>query len=185
MWRSKKFIIITVLVAVVLVGGIGGVAFAQSGHDRQDSYGVLLGKVAEKLGINEQVLRDAFTEARSELQAEHPEGKPHHGPGGAIFEGFGVDQEALQAAFEQARSELGAGTLEGGRWAVMSRVLEILGISEEEWQAACSEARESCPEMRPGDPPEGRPQFDHGFGFRGPGGRPHGPGGFGGLPDTQ
>ena len=124
MWRSKKFIIITVLVAVVLVGGIGGVAFAQSGHDRH-----------------------------------HPLGTPHHGPGGAIFEGFGVDQEALQAAFEQARSELQEGTLEGGRRAVMDRVLEILGISEDEWQAACSQARESCPEMRPG--------------------------GFGGLPDTQ
>ena len=150
MWRSKKFIIITVLVAVVLVGSIGGVAFAQSGHDRH-----------------------------------HPPGPPRHGPGGAIFEGFGVDQEALQAAFEQARSELGEGTLEGGRRAVMDRVLEILGISEEEWQAACSQAREARPEMRPGLPPEGGPPFDHGFGFRGPGGRPHGSGGFGEPPDTQ
>jgi len=122
-----------------------------------------MSRVLEILGISEDEWQAACSEARESCPEMRPgpppEGGPRHGPGGAIFEGFGVDQEALQAAFEQARSELKAGTLEGGRRAVMDRVLEILGISEDEWQAACSQARESCPEMRPG--------------------------GFGGLPDTQ
>ena len=148
MWRSKKFIVITVLVAVVLVGGIGGVAFAQPEKGGQCPHGA------------------------------HPEGRPHHGPPGALFESFGFDQEAVQAAFEQARSELEDGTLEGERRAVMNRVLEILGIDEQEWQDACDEM---CPE-RPERPehPEGMPPSHPGFGFRGPGG---GPGG--GPPGTQ
>ena len=32
MWRSKKFIIIAVIAAVVLVGSIGGVVLAQTGN---------------------------------------------------------------------------------------------------------------------------------------------------------
>ena len=183
MRRSKKLIIAAVLGAVLLVASLGGVALAQTENDEVSPPMSLLARVAEKLGIDEQVLRDTFAEVRSEMQAEYPEGRTAHGPMTQVFESFGYDQEAVQAVFEQACTELEAGTLEGGRGAVMARVLEILGIDEGEWQAACAEVRQAHQEML-GERPEGE-LFGPGFGFRGHGRAPCGPRGFGEPPATQ
>ncbi|MFC1940909.1 Clp protease N-terminal domain-containing protein [Chloroflexota bacterium] len=139
MWRSKKVIVGVMLAVVLLFGSLGGVALAD--------------EPLQKFGIDVQELKDKITEVRGEMQVEHPEGRLHHGVMVQVFESFGVDQEAVQAAFEQVRAELKDGTLEGKRGAVMTRVLEILGIEEEEWQTACTEARQA-----------------HQFGFRGRGG---------------
>jgi hypothetical protein len=80
MWRSKKFIVIAVLAAVVLAGSIGGVALAQTGtdDDRQPlaQHEALLAKVCaiyeENTGvaINSEELQKAFDQARSEVQDE-------------------------------------------------------------------------------------------------------------------
>jgi putative ABC transport system permease protein len=79
MWRSKKFIIIAVLAAVVLVGSIGGVALAQTGDENNNSQaqqGALLDKVCaiyeENTGtaIDAQALQEAFAQAQSEMQDE-------------------------------------------------------------------------------------------------------------------
>ena len=70
MWRSKKFIMVTLLVAVVLVGSIGGVALAQTENGDDSQPKTLLARVAEILSIDQQELEDAFAEARSEMQAE-------------------------------------------------------------------------------------------------------------------
>ena len=70
MWRSKKFIIIGVLAAVLLVGSIGGVAFAQTETVDDTQPKTLMARVADILGIEQQTLEDAFAQARSEMQDE-------------------------------------------------------------------------------------------------------------------
>ena len=185
MRRSKKLIVGVVLAAVLLFGSLGGVALAaDNGDDSQpDSRcGALLDRVCEIYGKNtgvtldSEALKDAFTQAQSEMRPEYiPEGRPHSAPMRQVFENLGYDQEAVQTAFEQARTELEGGTLEGGRGAVMARMLEILGIDEQDWQAACAEIRQAYQEMR-SEKPEGGP-FGLGFGFKGHGG-------FRGMPGT-
>jgi len=77
MWRSKKFIIITVL-AVVLVGGsIGGIVLAQENEENGPAakFGEFMERVCaiyeENTGtaINADELQNAFAQAQSERQA--------------------------------------------------------------------------------------------------------------------
>jgi hypothetical protein len=68
MWRSKKFIIAAVLVAVVLVGSIGGAVLANGGDSNEHE--TMLARMAEILGIDKQDLEDAFAEAQGEIRAE-------------------------------------------------------------------------------------------------------------------
>lgn len=79
MWRSKKFIIVAVLAAVVLAGSIGGVAFAQTSTDDSQpaaQHEAMLDKVCviyeQNTGtaINSEELQKAFDQARSEMQDE-------------------------------------------------------------------------------------------------------------------
>ena len=70
MWRSKKFIVTTLLATVLLVGSIGGVALAQTENGDDSQPKTLLARVAEKLGIEQQELEDAFAEAQSEMRDE-------------------------------------------------------------------------------------------------------------------
>ena len=74
MWRSKKFIIVAVLAAVILVGSIGGFALAQTENGDDSQPETLLDRVVEILSVDEGVnitsdqLRDAFTQAQSEMR---------------------------------------------------------------------------------------------------------------------
>jgi len=80
MWRSKKFIIVAVLAAVVLVGSIGGVVLAQTGNEDANQPSAqqetLLNKVCaiyEKntgTAIDAQQLQKAFDQARTEMRNE-------------------------------------------------------------------------------------------------------------------
>jgi hypothetical protein len=78
MRRSRKFIILTVLGAIVLVGSITGVVLAQNGDGSQPEAGpgALLEKVCEVyeentgVAIDSQELEKAFAQAQSEMQAE-------------------------------------------------------------------------------------------------------------------
>lgn len=78
MRRSKKFILVTVLATVVLVGSITGVVLAQDGDGSQAKAGpeVLLGRVCEiyqqNTGdeIDPEALKDAFAQVKSEMRAE-------------------------------------------------------------------------------------------------------------------
>jgi len=80
MWKSKKFIIGALLATVVLVGGIGGAVLAQTGDEdvsqpvaRREA---LLERVTEiyqentGVAIDAQQLKDAFTQASSEMRIE-------------------------------------------------------------------------------------------------------------------
>jgi hypothetical protein len=81
MWKTKKGILVALLVGVLLVGSIGGViAFAQTGNDNgsqpkaQDD--TLLDKVSAiyqkntGVAIDPQQLKDAFAQAQSEMRDE-------------------------------------------------------------------------------------------------------------------
>ncbi len=75
MWRSKKFIIIAVLVAVAVAGSIGGIALAQTenGDDSQpktifDRATAIL--VDEGVSITSEQLKDAFTQAQRDMHTE-------------------------------------------------------------------------------------------------------------------
>ena len=71
MWKSKKFILLAVLAAVILVGSIAGVVYAQDDEEEDVSpRAVLLEKVADRLGIDVQQLEDAFNEAVAEMRDE-------------------------------------------------------------------------------------------------------------------
>lgn len=105
MWRSKKFIIAVVLVALVLAGSIGGIVSAQGDDEEEDTSprAILLEKVADKLGIDQQQLEDAFAEAiaevRDEAQARWLEK--------AAEEGWLTEEEAQQySEWWQARPDI-------------------------------------------------------------------------------
>jgi hypothetical protein len=72
MWKSRKFIALVVVVAVILVGSVAGVVYAQENGDEEEVSPriALLERVADKLGIDAQQLKDAFAEAIDEMQAE-------------------------------------------------------------------------------------------------------------------
>ncbi len=82
MWRSKKFILIAVLVALVLVGSVTGVTYAHTKSQADSQAGVLLAsdnasqskallaRVASILGVDQQKLENAFAQAQRDMQAE-------------------------------------------------------------------------------------------------------------------
>jgi hypothetical protein len=80
MWRSKKFIIVAVLAAVVLVGSIGGVVLAQTGNgdanQPSSQQETLLDKVCaiyeQNTGtaIDSAELQKAFDQASTEMRNE-------------------------------------------------------------------------------------------------------------------
>ncbi len=71
MWRKKKFILIALLAAtVLLVGSISGVALAQTGSTSGGSGETLLARVAAILGIDQQKVEDAFAQAQREMREE-------------------------------------------------------------------------------------------------------------------
>jgi len=70
MWRRKKFLLVGLLAAVLLIGSIGGVALAQTENGDDSQPKTLLARVAEILGIDQQKVEDAFAQAQSEMQTE-------------------------------------------------------------------------------------------------------------------
>jgi len=151
MWRSKKFIIITLLTATVLVGSIGGVAFAQT-EDEDNSQpkaqcGMVLDRVCEIYNANpdrpsdidSDILKTAFAEARSEMQGEMPDRIRAQVARGArisecLVDNFGIDLDSLKAAMAEARERIQAGE---DREVVMAEVLAEFGIDIEELKATC------------------------------------------------
>lgn len=77
MWRKRKWLLVSVLAAViVLVGGVvGGVVYAQTATPTPTPSttgpgNTLMAKVAQILGIDQQKLQDAFTQAQQEMQSD-------------------------------------------------------------------------------------------------------------------
>ncbi len=71
MWKSKRFIIVAVIVALVLVGTVAGVALAQTGGgSTPTSAKTFAARVAAILGIDQQKVEDAFAKAKSDMSDE-------------------------------------------------------------------------------------------------------------------
>ena len=74
MKKYMKFGVIAIAAILALTAGITAVAFAQSPDSEADSDGgpgqVLISKVAAILGLDEEVVADAFAQARSEMMEE-------------------------------------------------------------------------------------------------------------------
>lgn len=72
MWKSKKFVIVAVIVGVVLVGAVAGVALAQanSGSSTTTQGKTFAARVAAILGIDQQKVQDAFDKANRDIADE-------------------------------------------------------------------------------------------------------------------
>lgn len=70
MWKSAKFMVAAVLIAITLVVGVTGAALAQSHDEGRGEPGALMAQVAEILDVDQQELEDAVNQARSELREE-------------------------------------------------------------------------------------------------------------------
>jgi hypothetical protein len=77
MWKSKRFILIAILAAVMLVGGIGGVVLAQDNGDDSEpetKCEAVLDRALEiyeentQVAIDKEALKDAFAQAQSEMR---------------------------------------------------------------------------------------------------------------------
>lgn len=167
MWRSKKFIVMVLLATALLAGGIGGVVLAADNGEEANSqpgskYEALLDRVGEiyqeKTGvaIDQEVLKDAFSQARSEMQGEQLDGRRFRvqmaNRAGILGNlGIEIDWDALKAALADAKERIQAGE---DRQEVMAEVLASFGVDIEDLKAGWA-----------GD---GERPFKHGF--RGMGG---------------
>jgi len=141
MRRSKKLIIAGVLAVVVLVGSITGLALAQTGSTDTTSSKTLLARVAAILGIDQQKVENAFTQAQSEMRDEALQKMVEEGK-------ITQEQADKYKAWLKARPD-------------MTQYQQQL----REWQ----QARPGIPpELKAWQ--EARPDLPLGFGFRGRGG---------------
>lgn len=79
MWKTKKFIVIAVIVAVLLAGGIAGIALAKSNSGSSvnaptsqatSDNGTLMARVAQILGIDQSTLQNAFDQAQKDMASQ-------------------------------------------------------------------------------------------------------------------
>ena len=84
MWKNKKFIIVTALIAVLLIGGTTGTVLAwdndegpyrySHGHYDPGQHGarmaMMFTRLSEILDVDQQVLEDAFKQVRNEMHEE-------------------------------------------------------------------------------------------------------------------
>jgi len=166
MWRSKKFIVTALLAVVVLVGSIGGVVFAQTENGDDSQPKTLLARVAEKLGINQQELEDAFAEAQSEMRDEALDSRLQK----LVDEGkIDPDQAVQYKAWLQAKPDMEQFRQQLQEW---QQARPDIPPELKEWQ----QAGPDIPLLKP---------FSRGFGFRGFRGGPCGWGGLRALPHSQ
>lgn len=182
MWRTKKLIICVVLAVVLLFGIIGGVALAQENEDSQPRIG-FLERLADKLGITVQELKDKIAEVRAELPERDIGDWPDRRGSVRCFEnieemlGIDIDEDALKEALVEAKDRIQAGE---DKQEVIAEVFENFGVDMKELKAKYAEVRESHQQML-GEKSDGR-FFGSRFGFKGSGGfhRIGGMRGFGG-----
>ncbi len=68
MWRSRRFILGAVLSVIVVGSAIGGIALAQTDGEDGSQLESLMARVAEKVGVDQAVLEQAFAEAQAEMR---------------------------------------------------------------------------------------------------------------------
>ncbi len=121
MRRKKKLIAIAILAATMLIGSISGIALAADNGDDSEpeaKYETLLNRTSkiyqEKTGvaIDQEVLKDAFAQAQSEMQTEAVGNYLQ-----SLVEQDKMTQEEADGYLEwwQARPDVTAGFSFGGR----------------------------------------------------------------------
>jgi len=167
-----------------------GVVFGEAsagGRMMHRAMGELNARVAEILGVDEEVLADAFQQAREEVRDDLGEGvNPRDAVISKVAEIMGISEEQLTAAIEQAREELRAEAQERMRERNEERLQNAVdsGVITEEEANQIREWWQSRPaaldKLRPLDPPGGRMR-----GRMQSGGEPMQFGKSGGCPNTQ
>jgi len=138
MWRKKRLIVGAIILAVLVVGSIGGVALADDGADNPQPGGVFLEKLAEKLGISVEELQAKIAEVREEMPQIDCEGwqfkRGPAGPFGSLADKLGIeiDEDAFKAAMVEAKERIQAGE---DKQAVMAEVMAQFGIDVEALKA--------------------------------------------------
>ena len=149
---SKRMKVIVSVMAAVLLLAVGGtmVVTADDGPapEPRARMSNFLDRLAEKLRVDVQVLKDAMTQLHAERPEKDGKWQGRRGPAGF----FGnlpedIDREALKAALTQAREDM-KGQEGVDRRAVIAGVLESFGIDIEGMKAARAEARASRQAMR-------------------------------------
>ncbi len=70
MWKHKKIYIIGAIISVLLIIGIASIALAQTNDSETSQNKSFAARVAVILGIDQQRVEDAFTQARKEMANE-------------------------------------------------------------------------------------------------------------------
>lgn len=111
MWKSKKFILIVVSVALVLAGSITGVALAQTETSDDSQTTTIFDRVtdilvAEGVNVTSDQLKDAFAQAQSDVRDEVRQDRLQS----LVEEGKLTQEEADQyLEWWQAKSDVPAG----------------------------------------------------------------------------
>lgn len=142
MWRSKKFIVGVVLVAILLLGSLGGIVLADDNGDDSHPRTEFLEKLAGKLGISVEELQDKIAEVHAEMPEIYGEGwQGRRGPAGHFGNlgdklGIEIDEDAWKAAMADARERIQAGE---DRQEVMTEVMAQFGIDVDALKAKFAE----------------------------------------------
>ena len=67
---KKRWVLVSVLVAVFAMAGVGGAVLAQEDTEAKSPVKNLISRVATILGLEDQAVQDAFDQAASELRDE-------------------------------------------------------------------------------------------------------------------
>jgi transcriptional regulator with XRE-family HTH domain len=142
MTRSKKLIIGTVLIAVLLFGSLGGLVLANDGNDNPQPRAEFLEKLADKLGITLEELQAKIVEVREELsQGDSVGWQVKREFAGHFYSlgdklGIDIDLDALKAAIADAKERIQAGE---DKQEVMAEVMAQFGIDIDALKAKFAE----------------------------------------------
>ena len=142
MTRSKKLIIGTVLIAVLLFGSLGGLALANDGDDNPQPRAEFLEKLADTLGITLEELQAKIVEVREELsQGDSVSWQGKREFAGRFCNlgdklGIDIDLDALKAAMADAKERIEAGE---DKQEVMAEVMAQFGIDIDALKAKFAE----------------------------------------------
>lgn len=130
MWRSKKFIVFTALVIVILVGTLGAGTVLAAEETDSDPKITCIERIASFLEITPEQLREAFQDARDYIRTLEPENRSPELFKDKVNEylddiGAVMDlQDAVALAREEIQCEAGA-KLEGMRERIRNRWTEF------------------------------------------------------------
>jgi len=119
MWRSKKSALITIFLAGALLTSTMVIGCSPTVEKQEPDITVPAGprsemgempfvRVAEILGIEQEVLEDAFVQARSEIQEIPLEERSLDSLMNRVAEILGIEQQELEETLAQVRSKMPA-----------------------------------------------------------------------------